>query len=438
MPCIMKISEKNFRLLFNAFLVLIAATIIFRKPCTWILIAFVLFNMAFIKKVKLSKKAVVIGVVIALPFLLEVLFFWNNSSVSAGLKSAEKTASLLLLPIFIMGNYRWLTFNTVLLYYSRTVTIIVLIFFLRFLIFYPEYVDKYLNGIHLWEMGYVFARTLGIHAPALNMHLAFVAIVNFYFVLKHFKGSYKNYIKAVSIISLALSVFFVLLVNTRMALFNVFAGIVIVLFYQMVKSENVGKVIKTASISLILLFGVTILFVSNNPYMKEKYSSVTFAHMDKVGRLDEIKDPQIHVFNSLVTRVSIWKSAWELSKENLPLGVGGADGKDQLIQYYKDTNQHFLAKYEFPVHNQFLDSLLKFGIVGFLAVILYMLNIAYLGFTAKNGVIVAFFVLFFTSNLMDDFLVRFDGIVFSGLWISIFGAYWLQLKDKTYKDRPIV
>jgi hypothetical protein len=35
--------------------------------------------------------------------------------------------------------------------------------------------------------------------------------------------------------------------------------------------------------------------------------------MDKVGKLDEIDHPEIVVYSSFVTRVSIWKSAWELS-----------------------------------------------------------------------------------------------------------------------------
>ncbi|MNF79262.1 O-Antigen ligase [compost metagenome] len=150
--------------------------------------------------------------------------------------------------------------------------------------------------------------------------------------------------------------------------------------------------------------------------------------MDKVGKLDEIDHPEIKVFNSLVTRVSIWKSAWELSVQNLPFGVGAADGKSELNKYYAATNQQFLAKYEFPTHNQFLDFLLKFGILGPLVVILYIFTICYLGYDLKNGMILSFFLIFFTSNLTDDFLLRFDGIAFSGLWLSIFGSYWLQQK----------
>jgi hypothetical protein len=47
---------------------------------------------------------------------------------------------------------------------------------------------------------------------------------------------------------------------------------------------------------------------------------------------------------------------------NLPFGVGASNSKPELVAYYKHTNQQFLAKYEFPTHNQFLDYLLKYGI----------------------------------------------------------------------------
>jgi hypothetical protein len=71
---------------------------------------------------------------------------------------------------------------------------------------------------------------------------------------------------------------------------------------------------------------------------------------------------------------------------------------------------------------------MKFGILGTLIVLLHIFTIAYLGISTKNALTVSFFIVFFTSNVIDDFLIRFDGIVFSALWFSVFGAYWLQQK----------
>lgn len=424
----MNISEKNFNKIFHVFLCLIAAAMIFRKPCSLLIILFAAFNLVFYKKLKYSKTALILMACVASPVLLELLMFWNNDSLSKGLKAIEKSTSLIVFPLFIIGNFERVSFLKLLKTYVIATTSILLFFFIRFNLFFPELMHKYLNGIHLWEMGYQFADSIGIHAPALNMHLAFVCVCAFYFVFNTFRQHENLKTKIFWIVVFLLSFFFVLFVNTRMALGNIFAGFLIVLFLEIRAKFNLKKLFAISTALLVLLFGILYLFVQKDPYMKEKYSTVTFAYMDKVGKLDEIDHPEIKVFNSLVTRVSIWKSAWELSLKNLPFGVGASDGKPELNKYYKETNQKFLAKYEFPTHNQFLDFLLKFGVLGPLVVAFYIFTIGYLGYDLKNAIIISFFLIFFTSNLIDDFLLRFDGIAFSGFWFSVFGSYWLQQK----------
>lgn len=434
----MNISEKNFNKIFHLFLCLIGVTMIFRKPCSLIIILFAVFNMIFFRKLAYTKTALVLMLCIASPILLELLLFWNNDSFYKGLKAIEKSTSLIIFPLFIIGNYHRVKFLKIAQIYTISTTFIMLFFFIRFNVVYPELMQKYLKGIDLWEMGYQFANSVGIHAPALNMHLAFVSVCALYFVFESFKNHDKIKTKLMSVAAFLLSFFFVLLVNTRMALLNALIGFLIVFFYEIKHRFNPKKVLLTGITIVVLLGGILFLFLQKDPYMKEKYSSVTFAYMDKVGKLDEIDHPEIKVFNSLVTRVSIWKSAWELSLKNLPFGVGASDGKPELFKYYKDTNQHFLAKYEFPTHNQFLDFLIKFGILGPLVVTLYIFTIGYLGYDMKNAIMLSFFLIFFTSNLTDDFFLRFDGIAFSGLWFSIFASHWLQQKTTLDKELKAV
>jgi O-antigen ligase len=177
--------------------------------------------------------------------------------------------------------------------------------------------------------------------------------------------------------------------------------------------------------SLAGMMVVIFAFAKTNTYMMEKYTKGSFENLDMVGRLDEFDDPEGEIFSSLVTRVSIWETALKRSQQDIWIGVGAADGKDELNQAYIDTNQVFLAKYKFPTHNQYIDFLLKFGVLGLCATIAYMLHILWISYRLKSSLIFMFFILFFTANLTDDFLIRFDGITFSALWISLFvGYYW--------------
>jgi len=112
--------------------------------------------------------------------------------------------------------------------------------------------------------------------------------------------------------------------------------------------------------------------------------------------------------------------------KNMPFGVGSSDGREELIEYFRKTNQKFLTKYEFATHNQYLDFLLKFGFLGFFGVIFFNGFFVYIALQSKNALMLSFCLLFFLSNFTDDFLIRFDGIAFSGFWFSIFAAYTLK------------
>jgi hypothetical protein len=422
----MTISEKIYKNGFDFFLISIPLTIIFRIPCTWLILLFAAFSLVFLKKINYKKENLIKTVLIASPFLLEILFFWNNDSYSLGIKTLEKSLSLLVFPLFILGNYKQVNFYRLVKIYSIVTTAIVLFFFFRFIVVYPEYFNKYLNGIHLWEMGYVFSKTIGMHAPALNMHMAFVTIINFFIFIKKENGALKYLHFFIFITSVVLLLF----INTRVAIIDAAIGCIIVLFYQLKRKENLPKLIINTGITILFISILSVLFLKKDSYLKEKFSNIAFAHMDKVGKLDEIDHPEVAVYSSLVTRVSIWKSALELSWKSLPFGVGSSDGRNDLVNYYKQTNQKFLAKYKFATHNQYIDFLLKFGFIGLIVAFVYIFSFLYFGIKSQSPLIIAFFFLFFTCNLTDDFLIRFDGIIFSGFWLTIFSCYYMQ-KVKT-------
>lgn len=432
----MIISKEAYSSIYTAFVILIGCLLIFRLPATYSLWLFVLFNIANYKHLNYNRTKWIFIVIIASPFLLDLLFLWNNSSLTEGIKHAEKRTALLLFPILIIGQDIRLNLKKILRYYSIITTAIMVVVFIRFVLVYPDLFYKYLAGKDLWEMGYKFGDSMGMHAPALNMHIAFVTVTNFYFFIKSFEAKKKFVGIVANLVILLLSIFILLYINTRLAIVNAFIGFLIVILYrsrQRFSPRKTGFLLLTGIfLSAVMFFA----FSKMDPHIIDKYSGVTFAHIDKTGRLDEVENPEATIFNSLVTRLSIWKAAGEVAVNNLPLGAGAGDGKHELNDYYTATNQKFLAKYEFPVHNQLLDFLLKFGILGALVFLIFILFIAFLGLKTEESLILFFFWLFFTSNMMDDFLIRFDGITFSALWISLFAHHYLCTLPN--KDRSIV
>lgn len=416
--------------MYNFLLLTVSLALPFGKLSNLAIILFTLFNLIFYKRPELNKQIWKIALLMLIPLILEVLFFWNNDVFAKGIKSLMKYISLLVFYFFIIGHYKRVNVNQLLRCYAMSMTIILLLLEIRFVIFFQEYVQKYLNGIDLWEVGYVFTQSFKVHAPALNLQLVFVACVNLYFLLASFFEKNKRQI-LVNTLLVLFSSLHVLIVNTRISLVCLILCYVFMISYDFKKRYDFKKVIiATGCVSLFLGLIIAIA-VYSNPFMVRKYTSFTFDHLDKVGKLDEMEHPEIDAYNGLVNRLSIWKSSLELANKNWTVGVGASDANEELIQYYLNTNQFFLAKYKFATHNQYLNYYLKFGIIGFILTICYMLGQFYLGNILRNGLIIAFAIVFTISNLTDDFLNRFDGIGFSGFFYSSFIVLYL----KWYSDK---
>ena len=135
----MNISTPKHSFILNAFLLLIASTLIFRMPCTVIIICFSFYGLLFHKKLSFTKGSLKYILIIAIPLLLEIVYFWNNDDFYLGIKSLEKSITLLLFPIFIIGNQKYIKFYSLLKAYSATTTLILLVFLIRYYFEYNQF-----------------------------------------------------------------------------------------------------------------------------------------------------------------------------------------------------------------------------------------------------------------------------------------------------------
>jgi O-antigen ligase len=415
-----RVENQQYREYYEYWLILLSALALFRPVATIALILFIFSNLLYCRRMSWDKRKWTMVLLIASPLLLDLLFLWNNDSVWDGVKNGEKHLSTFLLPWAILGQAFTIDVRRVLKGYTWLFTSLLTLGLIRYIFLFPEEISKYLAGIEVWKMGYHFALSLKLHAPALNMHIAFLLVTNFYLIVDNLRQKRSRNTQILQFVCFILSVILLLAVNTRMALLNAFLGIFLILVWELLRRQPRRKLLNQAAIVLVIFSVLGLMFVKTFPYVISKYTDVTFKHMDKIGRLDEIENPEAEVYNSLVTRVSIWKTAWEIGIRHPFTGVGAADARKTLVQEYANTGQEFLYRHEFPTHNQYLDFFLKFGVLGLLVVVFFVFGPVWTGF--KTDVSLASFlgVLFFTSNLTDDFLVRFDGIVFYAFWFSVF------------------
>jgi len=414
------ISKEKFNQINNWLIILILSTIFFRSVSTVLIFIFAGFNILNYKHLSLDKKNTKYYVIAAIPFLLEILFIWNDIGSTKLFKPIEKNLSFLIFPLFILSNYKAYNFLYIADKYRKITSILIILLLIRFALIFPDFVHKYMLGHELWEMGYVITNSFGNHAPTVNMQLAFIVLLNLYFLLNNFS---KNIFSNSCL--LLLSIFELIIVNTRLSLGSIIVCsfiMVIAFAYKKYKEKSIYIIIGF----LIITSSILIVSFISNPFMKEKYSKITFSNMDKIGKLDEVENPDGVLHNALVTRVTIWQSTIEVAKKNIITGYGSANAKNELFNYYRESNQKFLSKNEFPVHNQFLDYLLRFGIIGIISLLFYFIYIFRISIISKNIIGFVFTLNFLFSNLFDDYLILFSGIVFSSIWFCLIMTYYLK------------
>jgi O-antigen ligase len=116
--------------------------------------------------------------------------------------------------------------------------------------------------------------------------------------------------------------------------------------------------------------------------------------------------------NKLDLRMAILTIGFDLFKESPVIGYGTGDIKDVLINGYKEAN--FLKGYDrkYNCHNQFLQFLLAFGIIGLLVFLVSLVYPMFFAFFKKNYLYVFLILILSFNFLFESMLETKAGVEF--------------------------
>lgn len=238
----------------------------------------------------------------------------------------------------------------------------------------------------------VFETILDIHHTYLSMYILF--FVNFVLVIFFDEYKSNNYFKKVifiSIISLAFIIIF--LVNSKVS---------IVIFAVILGGYLIISISKSNALKYLLAFLVltSCIVVFNNKLNVSYKSALDF-------------------------RQEIWTQSLNSIKENIYFGNLKMPEKDVLNYKHYISGKYYLMDSDLNSHNQYLSILLKYGIIGFLVLMLYPVNMvsALNKSTTKKTMkeVVGFGVILLMIFYIENVLDRHHGIVF----FTIFYNYYL-------------
>lgn len=205
-----------------------------------------------------------------------------------------------------------------------------------------------------------------------------------------------KYLKRSLIFFIAYQCFFVFQLSARMAIISNLLLIVIGILYYL-KNYKLKLITISAFIIIVILCGL----LMRGPTSRLLYK------LKNISQNEE-------------TRIKRWKSILPIIENNLFIGVGTGDAKTELLKQYQNDGLNYSTGEGYNTHNQYLDYLLKFGVVGILSFAAFLLIQFKLAFDRRSMLYFLFLLLICIGFMTENILSRRMGVVTTVFFCSLF------------------
>jgi len=193
------------------------------------------------------------------------------------------------------------------------------------------------------------------------------------------------------------------------------------ILYLLIKKNSIPKI--KILIPAILLISFIITLVLNPHTLSRFYSAEKAIEQENI---DETQD-----VDGTVARIIVWQNALEVIKENPIFGVGTGDTKEALLKKYKEKNIYTALEYELNAHNEYLQTFMAIGILGFLVLVLSFMIPAWFAFRRNSLVYLLFLAMLAFHFLVESMLAKQAGIVFYAFFNVILYLQAFKVKGES-------
>lgn len=211
--------------------------------------------------------------------------------------------------------------------------------------------------------------------------------------------------KTGGIIRIVLIIYFVIIVlltQSRSAFLALFALGIYHLFIFHIKTR-----IKLLICSLIIVF--SLIYISDSFRFKVMKDSLSQSSESKISSLMQTN-----------IRNDIWGSSFLIFKSSPVIGVGLGDVQDELNTIYKEKGYTEALEKELNCHNQFVETLLSTGLIGFLVLLFALFIPVFNTLIHPKSYYIGFLIIVISIFLFESVLKRVWGVAFFCLFYTLF------------------
>lgn len=150
------------------------------------------------------------------------------------------------------------------------------------------------------------------------------------------------------------------------------------------------------------------------------YNRVMFSRFSEA--LDFRADYRSQDWGSSSLRLEKWKNSLDLWKKNPVLGTGVGDFQHDLDTVYKQNGFLVGLENHFNSHNQYLQLMAQFGILGLIFWLLFLFSGFYVAFSRKDVFVLMVFLVISLSMLTESLLERRFGLFLVLMWSMLYAT----------------
>jgi O-antigen ligase len=351
------------------------------------------------------KKIIFAPVLLYFVYLIGTFYSEQLKGSSGALFDLEVKLSLLLFPLF---------FSTIDLsvlgsgFYKKVLKLFVYGSLASSILLINKAIMNYFNTQD--TSAFFYTNLSWMHHPSyLALFFTFaIAILLVWLITTENKNIFKRNLVIILIIHFEL---FIVLLSSKAGLLGLGLTFIVVVFIILLNDRRKIRIAIVLTLSVSVTLGILFsLFPASYSRFSEAKKSIEDSNIPDNQKTD-----------GSTARLLVWECSAEIIKENFLFGVGTGDVKPELNKRYEEKNIQQAIKENLNAHNQYLQTFIAIGFIGFLLLIASLILPVLHGFQKRKTLLMVFIVLFSFHLLVESMLERQAGVVFfaffSGLLI---------------------
>jgi O-antigen ligase len=238
------------------------------------------------------------------------------------------------------------------------------------------------------------------HSSYLAMYYTFGVGISLYYLSDNFLKWPVIKIIGLSFIILYLEAL-IFLLSSKAGLITLAAMQILFVVLLLFRKDGLTRTILVFSIMVTVFFAFSMVF----PFAFTRISKAD-------SMISSSKTIQTNLEDGTVARVEIWKVSIGLIKQHFMFGVGTGDVKDVYMEAYQQKKLLPIIKKKLNAHNQYFQTFVTLGVIGFSLLVLFLLLPGYLSLKKGNYLYTLFLLIFAINILFESMLETQAGVVF--------------------------